>query len=132
MADAYRRLAEAVLIVHQRRADSNCLCGRLDLGESWATHVADMLAEVGVLRDRPPASDVDLSDPDPRGAFACPALSWCVRPVGHPLPHRDETAEEAARWCQEVDWCVLPAGHPGDYHYPPGPTGTTRGRQTAD
>lgn len=50
----YRRLTEAVLIAHQRRADSNCLCGRLRLGQSWAVHVTHLLAEVGSLRARPP------------------------------------------------------------------------------
>ena len=50
----YRHLATAVLIAHQRRGDSNCLCGRLELGESWAAHVAEALDEAGALRDRPP------------------------------------------------------------------------------
>ena len=55
MADGtYRRLAAAVLVAHQRRDDSNCLCGELRLGESWAGHVARVLDRAGALRDRPP------------------------------------------------------------------------------
>lgn len=53
----YRRLAEAILVAHQRRdGGGNCLCGALDLGESWARHVAEILAAAGALRDRPPPS----------------------------------------------------------------------------
>ena len=50
----YRYLATVLLTAHQRRGDSNCLCGRLQLGESWAAHVAALLDEAGALRDRPP------------------------------------------------------------------------------
>lgn len=50
----YIRLATAVLTAHQRRDDSNCLCGELKLGESWAAHVAQVLDRAGALRDRPP------------------------------------------------------------------------------
>jgi len=50
----YLRLAEAILTAHQRREDSNCLCGELMLGQSWAWHVAELLNEAGALRDRPP------------------------------------------------------------------------------
>lgn len=40
--DYDRELLVRVLVDHQRRADSNCHCGGLKLGESWAVHVADM------------------------------------------------------------------------------------------
>lgn len=52
--DTYRRLTEAILVAHQRRADSNCVCGALRLGDSWAAHVAAVLDGAGALRDRPP------------------------------------------------------------------------------
>ena len=50
----YLLLATEVLVAHQRRDDSNCLCGELRLGESWAGHVARVLDRAGALRDRPP------------------------------------------------------------------------------
>jgi hypothetical protein len=56
--DTYTDLARAILVAHQRRDDSNCLCGGLALGESWAAHVAEVLRVSGVLRDRPPAREV--------------------------------------------------------------------------
>lgn len=49
----YTKLAEAVLVAHQRQDGSNCLCGRLKLGESWATHVAAILYHAGALKERP-------------------------------------------------------------------------------
>jgi hypothetical protein len=60
----YIRLAEAVLVAHQRRDDGNCLCGGLMLGDSWATHVAELLHAVGALRDGPPPKE------------------QCIRPAG--------------------------------------------------
>jgi hypothetical protein len=51
---AYKRLAESILVAHQRRADSNCLCGGLMPGQSWARHVAELLDKAGAIRDRPP------------------------------------------------------------------------------
>ena len=54
----WRRLAASVLIAHQRRADSGCLCGWGDdpseYGKSWAEHVAGVLDAAGALRDRAP------------------------------------------------------------------------------
>ena len=50
----YRQLAAAILVAHQRREDSNCMCGVLRLGGSWAEHVASVLSAAGALRDRPP------------------------------------------------------------------------------
>ena len=54
MNDAtYRQLAAAILVAHQRhRRDGvyGCLCGRLELGESWAEHVAKILDQAGALR----------------------------------------------------------------------------------
>lgn len=46
----YRRLAESILVAHQRRNDSNCLCGELQLGQSWAAHVAKILDLAGALK----------------------------------------------------------------------------------
>jgi len=51
---SYQRLAAAVLVAHQRRDDTNCLCGELRLGDSWADHVAAVLHGVGALRRTPP------------------------------------------------------------------------------
>lgn len=53
----YRQLAASVLVAHQRRDDSNCLCGTLMLGESWANHVAWILDRAGALA-APPADVV--------------------------------------------------------------------------
>jgi len=50
----YKRLAEAILVAHQRRSDSNCMCGELELGDSWAIHVVGLLDVSGALRDSPP------------------------------------------------------------------------------
>ena len=53
----YRRLAEAILVAHQRHdvgGVGGCLCGRLDLGESWAAHVAEILDQAGALSTGPP------------------------------------------------------------------------------
>lgn len=52
----YLRLAEAVLVAHQRSDSSSCLCGELELGESWAAHVARILDDAGALR-RVPAEE---------------------------------------------------------------------------
>ena len=51
----YRRLAEAVLVAHQRRDSGSCLCGWSELGRSHAAHVAAVLEVAGALRDRPPS-----------------------------------------------------------------------------
>ena len=51
----YRRLAEAVLVAHQRRDSGSCLCGWSELGRSHAAHVAGVLEVAGALRDRPPS-----------------------------------------------------------------------------
>lgn len=52
-AGTYVDLATAVLVAHQRREDSNCLCGGLHLGQSWARHVAEVLAQSGALQVPP-------------------------------------------------------------------------------
>lgn len=52
--DTYRRLAAAVLVAHQRRDSTACLCGWSELGHSHAEHVAQVLHVAGALRDRPP------------------------------------------------------------------------------
>jgi len=49
----YKYLASAILTAHQRREDSNCFCGELELGESWSDHVAEILDKVGALRKGP-------------------------------------------------------------------------------
>lgn len=54
----YRRLAEFVLVAHQRRSDGNCLCGELELGDSWAIHVAHILDVAGALRRKPPKKEL--------------------------------------------------------------------------
>ena len=55
---AYKRLAAAVLVAHQQRANSSCLCGwgvaAAELGKSYAEHVAEVLDAAGALRDRRP------------------------------------------------------------------------------
>lgn len=57
MADlTYRRLATAVLVAHQRRDATSCLCGWANLGHSHAEHVAEVLDQAGALRDAPPPS----------------------------------------------------------------------------
>lgn len=53
----YRRLAAAVLVAHQRRDDTSCLCGWAELGRSHAEHVAWVLDSAGALRERPPRKD---------------------------------------------------------------------------
>jgi len=53
----YRNLAIAILVAHQRREDSNCVCGSLTLGESWAVHVANILDSSGALRSNPPSRE---------------------------------------------------------------------------
>lgn len=54
MADlTYRRLAEAVLVAHQRRDSASCLCGWSELGHSFAEHQAAVLDAAGALRGRP-------------------------------------------------------------------------------
>lgn len=50
----YFHLAEAILTAHQRRDSGSCLCGWNRLGESWSTHVAEVLDAAGALRDKPP------------------------------------------------------------------------------
>ena len=51
----YRRLAEALLVAHQRRDSGSCLCGWSELGKSHAAHVAVVLDVAGALKDRPPS-----------------------------------------------------------------------------
>jgi hypothetical protein len=41
--------AAEVLVVHQRRNASSCLCGWAELGRSHANHQADALREAGLL-----------------------------------------------------------------------------------
>jgi hypothetical protein len=53
----YRRLAEYVLVAHQRRDIGSCMCGPLPLGSSWAAHVAEILEAAGALRTSPPKAD---------------------------------------------------------------------------
>lgn len=53
----YRRLAAAILVAHQRRDISGCMCGWSELGRSHAAHVAAVLDGAGALRDRPPAPE---------------------------------------------------------------------------
>lgn len=48
----WRRLAAAVLVAHQRRSSSECLCGWDRLGASHAEHVAEVLDAAGALRTR--------------------------------------------------------------------------------
>jgi hypothetical protein len=50
---AYQRLAAAVLVAHQQREDSSCLCGWRELGRSYADHVAQVLSDAGALREQP-------------------------------------------------------------------------------
>ena len=48
---ASRNLAEAILVMHQRKEDGGgCHCGWNVLGASWATHVAKVLDQAGALR----------------------------------------------------------------------------------
>lgn len=54
---AYRDLASAVLVAHQRRDPQSCLCGWSELGQSWADHVAGVLDAAGALRDWPPPTE---------------------------------------------------------------------------
>jgi hypothetical protein len=55
----YRRIAEALLVAHQRRNITFCLCGWSELGKSWAAHVAKVLDDAGALRKRPPMKPTD-------------------------------------------------------------------------
>lgn len=43
--------AQLILVAHQRRDISSCLCGWAELGKSHARHQAAMLREAGLLRD---------------------------------------------------------------------------------
>jgi hypothetical protein len=45
--------AEAVLINHQRRDVSGCICGWGELGKSFAGHQVAELTAAGVLREEP-------------------------------------------------------------------------------
>lgn len=48
----YRQLAQAILVAHQRDGrTTGCMCGWLDLGKSWAEHVANVLDDAGALRE---------------------------------------------------------------------------------
>jgi hypothetical protein len=53
----YRQLAHSVLMAHQRRSDSNCLCGVLELGDSHIDHLVDLLDTVGALRNDVPKKE---------------------------------------------------------------------------
>lgn len=46
----YRRLAEAVLVAHQRKDIGSCACGWSELGKSHAAHVAGVLDAAGALK----------------------------------------------------------------------------------
>ncbi|WP_069765973.1 MULTISPECIES: hypothetical protein [unclassified Streptomyces] len=48
--------AELILVAHQRRDISSCLCGWAELGKSHARHQVAMLREAGLLRDEPEAA----------------------------------------------------------------------------
>lgn len=50
MDTTYRNLATAVLIAHQRKDITSCLCGWAELGKSHAAHVASILDAAGALR----------------------------------------------------------------------------------
>ena len=54
----HRWLATDVLMTHQRRDSSSCLCGWSDLGKSHPEHVAAALEQAGALRtdDRAPVT----------------------------------------------------------------------------
>ena len=54
----YKTLAESILVAHQRIADYNCLCGELELGDSWVIHVTSILDMAGALRREPPKKEV--------------------------------------------------------------------------
>lgn len=56
----YRRLAEAILVAHQRKDIGGCLCGWAKLGRSHAAHVAEILEVAGALRDRPPSLSLPI------------------------------------------------------------------------
>ncbi|GLY08238.1 hypothetical protein [Actinoplanes sp. NBRC 101535] len=51
--DATVTAAQAVLVAHQRRDFSGCLCGWSELGKSHAQHQALKLAEAGLLATAP-------------------------------------------------------------------------------
>lgn len=87
----YRRLAASVLVAHQRRDDSGCLCGKLKLGESWVDHVAEVLDAAGALRDRrPPYLDGAPSNVHPDLADRLAAGTDPFPPQPH-LTHADVT-----------------------------------------
>lgn len=48
--------AELILVAHQRRDISSCLCGWAELGKSHARHQVTMLREAGLLSDKPEAA----------------------------------------------------------------------------
>lgn len=48
--------AELVLVAHQRRDISRCLCGWAELGKSHPGHQVEMLREAGLLADEPEAA----------------------------------------------------------------------------
>jgi hypothetical protein len=48
--------AELILVKHQRRNISSCLCGWAELGKSHPRHQVAMLCEAGLLRDEPEAA----------------------------------------------------------------------------
>ena len=61
----YHALAAAILTAHQRHR-GGCLCGRLELGERWSHHVADVLASAGALREFPPTKPEQCACGQPR------------------------------------------------------------------
>ena len=48
--------AELILVAHQRRDISSCLCGWAELGKSHPGHQVAMLREAGLLPDEPEAT----------------------------------------------------------------------------
>jgi hypothetical protein len=54
----YRELTSAVLVAHQQH-QGGCLCKNLQLGKSWADHVAALLDRIGALRRTEPAHQYD-------------------------------------------------------------------------
>ena len=47
----YERLAEAVLIAHQRHK-GGCLCGWNELGKSHVEHVTNVLVTAGAIKEK--------------------------------------------------------------------------------
>jgi len=80
---AVERVAD-LLIEHSRYRIEDCYCGWADLGKSHAAHVAQALADAGLLAPAPqPAADTETE------------VQWGVR---YPSDHIDEaSSEEAAR-----------------------------------